>query len=350
MLKELSIIQKDPVAEFYGDEARRFEELQLLSYPDFKQQLLTIHNSILDDKPEDHFVTGLNGTTRNKIFPRPEDKDMLLEYALRQAQEQPDVQDAALILGAAIVFIHPFNDGNGRTSRTLYGQLSRGFTYEAGKKTEANAVQLNGIGRDFIDFEGITLLEPFIEDIVFKEADVPAIASSAWYISTDKEAAKHHYGPREYHGLSDAEARELDVLLGEKHGVDGVDPDRYLGNGKSILYGFSCLVKEYGIELPKRTFEGGRELVITPDALAQLDGDQKRKFIEYTKAYNTLYAKAAIDILGKYKNEPIRLDGGEVSTIKSYIVEHTNNYIASKKNGTAMSKFLDMIEKRRKEQ
>ncbi len=61
------------------------------------------------------------------IAPGHEHRPLLLNEAFTVAQELEDVEQAATLLGLSLSMVHPFNDGNGRTSRILYSLLTHGY-------------------------------------------------------------------------------------------------------------------------------------------------------------------------------------------------------------------------------
>lgn len=346
-MTEVSTLQSAPLAEYYGDQEARLETLRSLDYDDFKRQLIEVHGGFIGAAEYRGFTTCQNSMSGGNNFPPPDKKDEVLAYALEQAQRQDDVQDAALIINIGIVCTHPFSNGNGRTGRTLYAGLSRGLKFDGSDgaySDEAELLQTGGIiARDIIDIGG-PLTERFghwMDNLVYGTTGVEKIATQAWYLSQDEEAAKWHYGEREYHDLDADDAKKLDVLFGEKHGTDGKDPARYGTSMYASLYALSRIVQESGVDLPVQNFSG-RSLVNIPDSLAQLNGLQKREVIEYIQEYNTLYAKAAIDLIAKHRDVRIEdpVTGLKTKTIKDMIVEKTNNYLVSDIGGTAMQKMF----------
>ena len=335
-------IQSDPRVEFYGDELQRLEELRALEYPEFKQQLFDIHNSVT--LPEEHsvqFVQTANGNMGGQFYPRPDDKDWLMQYALEQAQQQDSIQDAALILGMAVVFTHPFGDGNGRTSRTLYGRLSRGYSGQEPVPTESWLTRQNGVGSKIIDFGKVDgRCGRIINELVYEDQGIEPLGQQIWPYSSDEVAAKNHYGAREYHGLSEQKIKAVDSLFGVKAGSDGHDPERYSANNEAVLYGFSKIAQEDGLDIPKREFGPDRTAVITPDALAAMTGDQKWKLAGYIREYNTLRAKAAIDLVGKHGNDRVQMGNTETMSMKDFVVSNSRNYQASKLGGPVVDKII----------
>jgi prophage maintenance system killer protein len=334
--------QTDTRAEYYGDEQSRLADFKQLDYPEFKDLILHVHNNYIEAEHEDAFVQGMNYSRGGTIFPRAEDKDSLLEYALKEAQAKDDIQEAAIILGTAIVFTHPLEDGNGRLSRTIYAWLSRGMPVDATMEdnVEAWLVRQGSIGRDFVDFGRLeTEGEHLIEKVAYFENGLEPVANGVWHLSSDEDAAKHHYGQREYHGLTAEEAEELDTLLGEKSGEDGINPDRRAGNSHAVLYGLSKIYAEEGLEMPIRLIEDKTQ-VITPDALAMMSGDQKRKLTTYIRDFNTIFARSAIDLVSKYGDLIETIGDGEQMRVLDWVVNKTNNFLAPKIGGSVLDKIL----------
>jgi len=304
---------QDLLQGYYGDEQIRLDQFQSTEYTDFKDYLLGTRNSHSSLGHVDSFVDSPNFNLGGKIYPRPEDKDYLLEYALKQAQASGDIQVAAFIMGIAIVFTHPFLDGNGRTSREVYGYLSRGIdasSTEHEKLRKSKPGEMNKIDFSWIDSYAGTLLDR----IIYDESVVKPIAHSA--INDSSFGAAHeHYEELEYRGLNDEEIRELDLILGE-------------GNRRAVLFGLSMIAKEDGIEFPRVTVKE-RVSVMVAGSLAVLNGDQKRTLIKYTRDYNTHRAKAAIDLIPKYGNQKLNYENGKIS-VSDWLVQGTRNYLASR--------------------
>lgn len=125
----------------FSDEEHKREFIKNLSAEEFLQLLNGINGILRDKKKEDWKMDGENVGVGGSVFtgleyisPRQEDKAELLEKLLISVKEMSesgkDLKDVALAISAAINAIHPFIDGNGRTSRFLYFILSENYTSE----------------------------------------------------------------------------------------------------------------------------------------------------------------------------------------------------------------------------
>jgi hypothetical protein len=140
MPEELSnITDSNPDAqELYGDEAERQNRFNGYSYEDFREELIKSNAYVRKINPALHDFDGegvtvggesLHGFIIDHQPPEQKDKESLLKYMLETAQKLDNIQDVALLVGAGITQIHPFIDGNGRTSRLLYAKLSAGIDF-----------------------------------------------------------------------------------------------------------------------------------------------------------------------------------------------------------------------------
>ncbi len=111
----------------YNNQQSRLEELCGLDYQDFRSILIDIHNTHPKIEPETTFTQQQNQNLGGDKFPRPEDKENLLAHALSTAQTQDDPELAAIIIGASIVAVHPFADGNGRNLRIVEAKAHRKY-------------------------------------------------------------------------------------------------------------------------------------------------------------------------------------------------------------------------------
>jgi hypothetical protein len=319
----------DPRTEFYGDEQGRLEALRGLTYTAFKQHLFDIRNSLPGREPESEYGFVQQQNTRHGIlagefFPMPQDKDELLAYALKEAQAQEDIQISALVLGVAVLAVHPYEDGNGGTYRSVYSELSRGLTpsspeYKAAQQPHSKLVDLGMM----IDTESPYRL---VSQVAFLKAGVKKIADQAWPISKDTSAAAEHYNDREFHGLSIEERAMLDAQLGDK---ENNPPGRFCNNSAAILFGFSRLAVERQIGLPIDEAPAGHSQVNVPDTLAMINEDAKRELLKYIQQYPAYKALAAIDLLGKDGDTILHLPDGINIAVRDLLLQYTNNYLMS---------------------
>jgi hypothetical protein len=95
----------------------------------------------------------LTGSSVQYRPPQPIDRVPLMEKAFQRAQEVSNPEDAAIILGLAITAVHPYNDGNGRTSRLVYSLLQHGYNGSDEDKSYYTAILQNTKGRDIINLD-----------------------------------------------------------------------------------------------------------------------------------------------------------------------------------------------------
>lgn len=78
--------------------------------------------------------------------PDPQDRIPLLKEAFEKATKEDTTEKCAMILGMSILTIHPYSDGNGRTSRTIFALLTNG--YSGSKKDKALFAAIGGKNQD----------------------------------------------------------------------------------------------------------------------------------------------------------------------------------------------------------
>ena len=131
-----TLSESTPFEFGYGNESERLESLHGMTFQSFKSRLEKMNKKLrkggVDDAETDEgFTTGgrLAGSSTKipHIYPDAKDINEVVEYAFNSAQQQNDVQSAALVLSGGFVAAHPFADGNGRVSRSLYSELSAGL-------------------------------------------------------------------------------------------------------------------------------------------------------------------------------------------------------------------------------
>lgn len=139
----------------FSDEEHRREFLKNLSTEEFTQLLEGLNGILRDKKKEDWKMDGQDVGVGGNIFtgleyisPRQEDKpellDKLLSSVKKMNEEGKDLKDIALAVSATINAIHPFLDGNGRTSRFIYSILTAGFNKEQIKKILSKSATFDG--------------------------------------------------------------------------------------------------------------------------------------------------------------------------------------------------------------
>ncbi len=95
----------------------------------------------------------LSGSSIEHQPPLKEDREPLMRHAYEAAQQAPSPEDAALILGLSINAIHPYEDGNGRTSRFTYMLLEHGYNGTDEDNGIYSSLLENTRGRELVDLD-----------------------------------------------------------------------------------------------------------------------------------------------------------------------------------------------------
>jgi hypothetical protein len=94
-----------------------------ITFEEFKDFLIRINgiarNIPISDREFDGNGVALEGFVEEALVPRQEDKEDLLEQAFLARLNLKYPEDDAYMLPAVLTAVHPFADGNGRTSRVL---------------------------------------------------------------------------------------------------------------------------------------------------------------------------------------------------------------------------------------
>jgi hypothetical protein len=126
LVEELGLNQD---AEFFSDPVNRLEFISTLSYDDFFDVIQHVNARMRSQEPRH----GLNAHDAGSGLPMlktpdPEDKPKALQGGFEVIQTylsttddsiEEKVQSVGMAVEALIVWVHPFNDGNGRTSRFM---------------------------------------------------------------------------------------------------------------------------------------------------------------------------------------------------------------------------------------
>jgi hypothetical protein len=132
-----------------------------LDYNQFESFLNRINGICRDKAINDRELDG-NGhiTESNAMFgwssidympPATEDRRLLMQKVFEAFKGIKNLEQGATMLGVAINIIHPYNDGNGRTSRFVYSLLTHGYRGTSGDKQYFNSLLTNTEGRKIID-------------------------------------------------------------------------------------------------------------------------------------------------------------------------------------------------------
>ncbi len=284
--------------------------LKSLSYDQF-EDLLTRANGIcreiatgartLDGRGTIAESLNLPGQTRTSMHkyspPAKEDRRMLMEEALRSSQQLDDPEQAATMLGLMINIIHPFNDGNGRTSRMVYSLLTRG--YDGSKEDQSYYTELlaNTSGRRRVD------LNPEHSHLPFR------------FNMAQREKMAKHYGyggPVPTYAYGGYSIREIDVQGPDELLVnDSVSPE-----GRKVLHQIvkddifdATVFFDYLLESGKdpsgyiKLFDNGqRRPLMLDDLLPKLTDEEILHLADKQDELKEKYAKVIIDVFADPAN------------------------------------------------
>lgn len=147
--------------EIYETPEIALQNLREMDYSTFESMLVRINGIVRDTDVHERgfdgggFIKTENALTRSATIdyvpPLPEHRQDLLEEAFAVAKTVDYPDEAATLLGLSINAIHPFNDGNGRTSRFVYTLLSRGYDGSDEAREYYESVLRNVEGRQVLD-------------------------------------------------------------------------------------------------------------------------------------------------------------------------------------------------------
>jgi hypothetical protein len=142
MAKGIDCLDGKSVEEAFDpkDENVRRELLARLSAEEYCQLITGVNGILRGKKKADWCMDGVGVTSAGTevvgahIFPNYKDKQEILKKSWDGAQQMNvagrDLEEIGMLLGSMLVEIHPFNDGNGRTSRFVYSMVKKGYSQE----------------------------------------------------------------------------------------------------------------------------------------------------------------------------------------------------------------------------
>jgi hypothetical protein len=132
--------QGKTVKELFGDQddKKKREFINQLSVEQYIGFIVAINGILRGKSAGDSSMDGVGvtaaGFTGAHIFPHDFDKKELITQTWLAAQEMNragrELDEIAMLAGSLLVEIHPFADGNGRTSRVVYLLIKDGFSEE----------------------------------------------------------------------------------------------------------------------------------------------------------------------------------------------------------------------------
>ena len=325
------------------------EELAALTPDSFRQALLDIHNDVIPEQHLDAFdaynnFMGLSSKQTNELegvevrFPRREDKAEVLEFALVKAQSCEDPRNGAMLLSAAVLLVHPFNDGNGRTSRALYSKLSGVDRLDESSRDGDGTGSSNLSNREHIDLGSAFSSDPKVsaltELLTYRAKGIPKrdIRTLSHRPDVDDQIESARLTDDELEGFSDSERADFIEALGlDKSGNNDNWDMRGMGFASAVLlYKYPEL--ETLVTTPDASVDeasDGRELLNIHDLLPKLSAEQKSEYVASLWEYRKLRAMAAIDMLSDDAGS-ILLTGrmGSIA-LRDVVIESTNNFVSS---------------------
>lgn len=100
---------------------------ETLSFDNFSN-LLNELNGYYRGIHSQHNMDGNGKMSDGYMPPDPKDRVPLLKEAFEKAIKEDSPEKSAMVLGMSILTIHPYLDGNGRTSRTIFALLTNGYS------------------------------------------------------------------------------------------------------------------------------------------------------------------------------------------------------------------------------
>jgi len=129
----IAFFEKLDISKIFAEETTRREFLKVIDFDTFMALLVRI-NGFIRNIPikkreiDGEFVYIELDDAGEEIYnpPQEEDKLVLLEEAFEASKKLENISDAALLVSTVLNAVHPFHDGNGRTSRLVYFLLKNG--------------------------------------------------------------------------------------------------------------------------------------------------------------------------------------------------------------------------------
>jgi len=294
--------------DIFSNEEEKRAFLENLQETEFAE-LLDGVNGILRGKKKDEW--GMDGETValegvmvgvGYVPPRQEDKPELLAKVLASAKQMSrdgkNLQDIALLVSSSLNAVHPYLDGNGRTSRLIYTLLTKDFNDET--KAELQEV-LGRDGRDKLNIDP-GLIQHEINDLIEKE--IGAIDTE---INTDK--ITNLFGSKRDFQFSAEISEEDQKLFGELLDKD----DRYL-----FLSVFQYLQQQGDKEKYLRKFPE-RSAVPIELLSKNLTQEGLSQILQTYKELKKKYVETLIDSIAHPENEKYQIDHeGQKISLKDY--------------------------------
>lgn len=102
--------------------------LESLSFDEYSEFLNDLNGYFRNKNKDNCYMDGDGLTADGYMPPESEDRIWLMKESFDLAISQESLEKCAYILGMSILTIHPYLDGNGRTSRIMLALLTNGYS------------------------------------------------------------------------------------------------------------------------------------------------------------------------------------------------------------------------------
>lgn len=205
--------------EIFDTPENRKNFMNGLDYDDFEAWLTRINGMSREIPTTERSVdgtgivaeSGMGVSLLKYIPPEASDRRGLMQECFEQAKKMPDLERAATLLGIGINAIHPFQDGNGRTSRFVYSLLAHGYNGSPADQVYYNEILRENKGRKLVDLDpsdpGLSIAYSFFV------AEMNGLAEEYSYGADDK--TPHIYGGYKDPMMALADRKPEDLLVNE---------------------------------------------------------------------------------------------------------------------------------------
>ncbi len=161
MSRLVKLMDKLHAEEQFSSLENRKEFIKNLTFEDLQNWLIRVNGMVRELPAAQRTLDGSGVVEVSNNFgyaaaeyvpPAKGDRQELLSEAFNAAHGL-EPEKAATLLGLSINTIHPFMDGNGRTSRFVYTMLAHGYDGSQEDKQLLNDVLENGEGRKVVDLD-----------------------------------------------------------------------------------------------------------------------------------------------------------------------------------------------------
>ncbi|TAN32945.1 hypothetical protein EPN28_03005 [Patescibacteria group bacterium] len=316
--REIAPFKGKKLEEIFANEEQKREFIKNLDIDGFIDLLSGVNGILRDRKKTDWSMDGKTVKLSSVLLgdayvpPEQEDKPELLEKSLEGAQEmvelKRDIKDIALLLASCINAIHPFADGNGRTSRVIYLLTANDLNEDTIDKLKE---ALSQYGREkidpnpgFVQYELDKLVdgEVGLDDLTRNPEGVSYMFASDEYIKGGSRSR-----------IKNNQISEEDKILFHNFFYD---------HGKR-RYFFLALLKfvlDKGLDVRKYIKKFGKRTNINADEVIEdIDQNGMDQIKQNYRNLKKRYVEILIDCMVHPEKEQYKVEhGGKVMSLKDY--------------------------------